>query len=119
MSADPEWDVMRGFWRAAYALKVEVFACVIKFVFRPAEADDLERFLGNAAPVLAINTEGIELFQPIADRCAKHESTVRQVIDDGAVFGDAYWMVKRHQQNVGANVDPLGACGNGAGKGQQ
>ncbi len=67
----------------------------------------------------AVDTEQRVLVRRIALPDAKNQAATGQRVHDRTVFGDLDRVMQRQHQDIRADPDPAGACGNGCGQSQR
>ena len=75
-------------------------AVEVEFVFSERAAHDLERFVHALSAFATGDAHGGELARDVSHACAEHHASVREVVENDEVLGEAHRVRERQQHHV-------------------
>src|SRR4029077_6206185 len=85
--------------------ELEILSVEAEALAGPRAFQDLHRLERPAEPLFARHPEALELLGAVAKPDSEPQPAMRKHIDEGGIFGELQRMVKRREQNVGADSD--------------
>src|SRR5208282_1394177 len=103
----------------AHVAELEILAVETESLAAPRKLENLDGLERAAESLRAWHAEALELLGPVAQANSQPEPAARDYIDERGVLGELERMIKRRQQDEGADGDAGGARRDGSRRGHQ